>query len=294
MAELGLQLNKTVVLANSIISDSTSSGCNTKTVEFARKTLSRCDAVIVRDHQSFEYVKAKMPEIDCGHIPDSLFTWYPIIEKSTSAVPGNGDFILPFPETKENLGKLDFTKPYICLGGSAAAPKNWEKSIEFFTRLLSKLQELGYNVYLTECCGGDSFLQSVAAKTGVGLIPVKTSVFMGGAILANARVFISGRYHPSILAALGGTPCIFLGSVANKMLSLQKVLGYENPREFPLYPTDQEIEEMLELGRTYLHQGKELRNKIKEVARQCCEEVLQLPEILCNKVASSTSHVTRN
>ena len=156
--------------------------------------------------------------------------------------------------------------------------------MEYFTRLLVRVRELGYAVYLTENCGGDSFLETVAAREGVGLVPVYTSVFMSAAILANARLFISGRYHPSILASLGGTPCIFLGSSAHKMHSLQKILGYENPHEFSVYPSELELEKILEMARDYLDKGESLRMKIKAYARKRCAEALRLPLIIYESV----------
>ncbi len=289
MAELGLQLNKKVVFVNALISDCPITGCNQKTLEYARKTLSRCNAVVVRDHQSLEYVKKEMPEALSSLVPDSLFTWYPIIEKNGSVVPGNGDFILPYPENKDNLGKLDFSKQYICIGGSAQAAKDPEKSTEYFTRLLVKIQELGYPVYLTENCGRDSFLQEIADKEGVGLIPVYTSIFMSGAILANARLFISGRYHPTILASLGGTPCIFLGSSAHKMHSIQKLLEYEYIHEFNVHPSSSEIEEILDLSRKYLKRGEILREGIKAVAKKRYEEAIRLPDIIFERVTNAAS-----
>jgi polysaccharide pyruvyl transferase WcaK-like protein len=284
MAELGLQLNKTVVFANGLVSDCPSTGRNVETLGFARNTLSRCDALIVRDYQSLEFVRTEMPEANCSLVPDSLFTWYPIIENAGSEIPANGDFIIPYPENKNSFGKLDFSMPYICIGGSALAAKDKKRSAEHFSLLVEKAKGLGYPVYLTENCGGDSFLQKVAAETGVGLVPVETAIFMGGAILANARLFISGRYHPSILASLGGTPCIFLGSSAHKMHSLQKVLGYENPHEFSVYPSGSELEEILEMARDYLDQGESLRMIIKANSSKRCAEALRLPAIIHERV----------
>lgn len=289
MAALGLQLNKKVAFVNTMFSDCPITGRNLKTLKFARTTLSRCDAVVVRDYQSLEYVANEMPEVVCSIVPDSLFTWYSIIEKNRSAVPGNGDFILPFPESRYNLGKLDFSKPYICIGGSALASYDQINSIDYFARLLVKIQELGYPVYLTENCGGDSFLQAVAIKEGVGLVPVQTSIFMSGAILANARLFVSGRYHPAILASLGGTPCIFLGADAHKMHSLQKLLEYEYIREFPVFPSSADIEEICYLAGEYLKQGETLREKMKAVAKRRCEEALRLPDIIYERVTNTAS-----
>ena len=119
MAELGLRLDKKVVFANGLLSDCPTTGRNLKTLDYARKTLSRCNAVIVRDYESLEYVRSEIPAAVSSLVPDSLFTWFPIIEKFGAGIPTNGDFVLPFRENRNNLGKLDFSKPYICIGGSA-------------------------------------------------------------------------------------------------------------------------------------------------------------------------------
>lgn len=287
MAELGLRLNKKVVFVNALVSDCPLTGRNLETLAYARKTLSQCHAVIVRDYQSFEYVTTQMPAADCSLIPDSLFTWYPIMEHAKSEIPANGDFIISFPENKSSFGKLDFSKPYICIGGSALAWKNREQSIKHFSILLARVRELGYPVYLTQNCAGDSFLQTVAANEGVGLVPGNTAIFMCGAILANARLFISGRYHPSILASLGGTPCIFLGSSAHKMHSLQKILEYKYIREFPLYSSTEETDEILELAKDYLNQGEGLRRRIKAVAEKRSNEAIRLADVIYERVANT-------
>ena len=280
MAELGLHLQKKVVYANGLMSDCPTTGRNRETLGFARNILSRCNTVLVRDYQSLEFVKTEIPGAKCALVPDSLFTWYPALESSAAEIPANGDYIIPFPEHANSFGKLDFAKPYICVGGSALAAKDMHKSAIHFTTLYERIKGLGYPVYLTENCGGDSFLRSVAAETGAGLIPVETAIFMGGAILANARLFISGRYHPSILASLGGTPCIFLGSSAHKMHSLQRILGYEKPREFPVHPDESDLDEVEALARDYLGQGESLRKNIKENAAKRCAEALRLPVMI--------------
>lgn len=289
MAELGLHLNKKVVFVNAIVSDCPLTGRNLETLAYARKTLSRCHAVIVRDYESLEYVRTEIPTADCSIVPDSLFTWYPLLKDARSKIPANGDFIIPYPENTGSFGKLDFSKPYICIGGSALAAKNDEESAKHFSRLLVKVKELGYPVYLTQNCIGDSFLQIVAANEGVGLVPCNTAIFMGGAILANARLFISGRYHPTILASLGGTPCIFLGSNAHKMHSLQKLLEYEYIREFPVYPSVEETDEILELARNYLSRGERLRRKIKAVAGKRSSEAMRLADIIYERVVGTES-----
>ena len=289
MIALGIHLGKKVAFVNALVSDCPTTGRNKETLSAARKALSRCNATVLRDQQSFDYVKDEMPEVAADLVPDSLFTWNSIIQKYQYEIPASGDVLVPYPEQRENLGKLDFSKPYICIGGSAAAVGNQEKAEEHFSLIVEKAKLLGYEVYLTENDGRDGFLRSVAARTGTAYVPVNTSIFAAGAILANARLFISGRYHPTILASMGGTPCIFLGSTAHKMQSLQQLLEYDCIREFPVFPCAAECDEMLELAREYLGRGKPLREKIRDVARRRCEEATTLPKIIMDRVKIAAS-----
>lgn len=285
MIELGLRLKKPVFLVNSMISDCPISGRNAATVSAARKLFARCQAVSLRDLESLEYVKKEMPETNASFIPDSLFGWYPRYESHDSRPPIDGDFLLPFPEREELWGKLDFSKPYICVGGGALAASQRDRAIPAYVRLVQALKELGLRVYLTENDTPDSFLHQVAEETSVGIVPVDAPILLCGAVLAHARLFISGRYHPSIFAALGGTPCIFLGSHAHKMQSISRLLEYETHREFSGVPGETEIAAITMMARDYLAQGEKLRLRIRRVAEKRCHEVKALPEFLHHELA---------
>lgn len=284
MAELGMRLKKKVFFINSMISDCPLTGRNLKTLASARSVLSKCQAVALRDPVSLEYVRKEMPEVNCTYIPDSLFALYPSFEKSRSYLPADGNFAIPYPEQNEYLGKLDFSKPYICVGGTALASQEGERLITGYLRLLTEIKKLGYEIYLTENDGPDSFLREIAITNNFGLIPARTPIFMAGAILANAKLFISGRYHPSIFASFGGTPCIFLESHAHKMSSLQKVLEYGGSKQFSAFPDDSEMSEIVSTARIYLDQGEVLRDKIRNVAAKRCEEARQLPAFIESKI----------
>ena len=43
-------------------------------------------------------------------------------------------------------------------------------------------------------------------------------------LLANAAVFVSGRWHPSILASTGGTPSVMFSGNSHKMRGLAEIL----------------------------------------------------------------------
>jgi polysaccharide pyruvyl transferase WcaK-like protein len=285
MAALGTHLGKKVAFVNALVSDCPTTGRNLSVLSAARTVLSKCSAVVLRDRESFDYVRREMPAVSPDLVPDSLFTWFPLIDRLRSEIPANGDLLLPFPGDRENHGKINFSKPYICIGGSAAAVANPQKAIEHYSQMVEKAKTLGFEIYLTENDGRDEFLRAVAARTRTAYIPVHTSIFAAGAILANARLFISGRYHATILASIGGTPCIFLGSSAHKMRSLQEVLEYDHIREFPVFASADEYEEIVSLSREYLRRGRELREKIRSVARKRCDEAMALPELVLDRVS---------
>jgi polysaccharide pyruvyl transferase WcaK-like protein len=276
LAELGLRMKKKVVIANSIVSDCPITGCNRQIYEYAKKIFSKCAAVILRDYQSFKYVNQKMEIHHSILVPDSLFYWYPVLSNSASSIPYNGDFILSYPEKFDYLGKLKFSNPYICISGSALAGKNYKKTIEYYSQMVSEIARLGYDIYLVETCEVDKFLQKVAKKLKVNLIPSNIPIFMGGAILANASLFISGRFHPSILASLGGTPCVFLSSNAHKMKSVQNMLEYEYIKEFSLHDFSM-LKDIYNLSQKYINAGTKMRHQIKDVVQKRYNEVIDLP-----------------
>lgn len=291
MIELGIRLGKPVFLVNSMISDCPLTGRNAGTLSHAKRLFAQCRALALRDPESLSYVKEEIPEANSFMIPDSLFAWFPYYEDENWSLPRNGDFLLPHPEKDEYWGKLDFSEPYICIGGGALAASDPLRSAQCYERLVDAISQMGCRVYLTENDLSDSFLQKIARDKNLGIIPADAPILMCGAVLANARLFISGRYHPSIFASLGGTPCIFLASHAHKMGSLSHLLGYDVHREFSAFPDDSSAAEIASLARNYLDQGEVLRTKMRRVAKLRCEEAMQLPAFVKEYMASSTSRV---
>ncbi len=278
MIELGVTLNKKVFYVNGIISDCPFTGRNEKNLASARRTLAKCAAVLVRDPESLEYVRKEMPEAKSEYIPDALFSWFPVYERYGGCVPPNGDFVIPPIEKTEYFGKLDFSKPYICIGGSSWAASFQSEAVDHYLHLLEGVRRLGLSVYLTQNCAGDRFLQEVARKSGCGFVPWNTPIMMAGAILANARAFVSGRFHPAIFASLGGTPCVFLAAHSHKMASLQKTLEYDVHSTFPAMPGDHDIDEIASLTQRYIAAGESMRSNIKAVVASCCAQAEQLPQ----------------
>lgn len=266
MIELASHLKKPVFYVNCIISDCPNTGRNVDDVKSANASLVKCRSVLVRDFESLRYVKSVMTGVNCHFLPDALFSWQSRMKDSIRNLPVNGDFTIPFPEQQEHFGKLDFSEPFICIGGSSEAAYHPEKATIYYERLFECTHKLGHKVFLIQADEADQFLNRIASSRGAGIVPVGTPILLCGAILSNARLLISGRYHPSIYASLGGTPCIFLGAHSHKMSSLQPVLEYEEMNEFGAFPSGEETDRILELASRYIERGQELRDKILSTA----------------------------
>ena len=123
------------------------------------------------------------------------------------------------------------------------------------------------------------FEKEVSKNTNTPLIPKDTPILAGAKILSKAKVYISGRYHPAIMASLGGTPCVFMSSNSHKTKSVQEILEYQDICEFSVIPSDKEIDEMVKLAEARAN-DKALRKKIKNRCNYLSEETKKQKEVL--------------
>jgi hypothetical protein len=64
------------------------------------------------------------------------------------------------------------------------------------------------------------------------------------------------------------------------MTSLQQVLEYEQPRQFPLFFSRQDIEDIISLSVEYTRQGDSLRSNIRNVASRRCREASNIAQFI--------------
>jgi polysaccharide pyruvyl transferase WcaK-like protein len=275
--ELSNYLKKPVFYVNAIVSECPTYGINDTTVVYAKSTLSKCKSIAVRDIQSHQLAKELFPDINVEYYPDALFTWFKLIDEDCNILE-QSDFIIGHPE--KEFGKWDFSRPYICIGGSSLAAHYKKEAIKHYKILVNTLKKTNTNIYLVQTCNGDSFLNDVSELTGVKIIPLTTPILSGGYILSNAKLFVSGRYHPSILASLGGTPCIFLGSNSHKTKSLQTTLQYNNVEEFSALPDEKECDVIFEKAKKILNNEKDMRNNILKAVEKRSNESRNILDLI--------------
>lgn len=268
------EMGKDVFFLNAMLSDDPNFPHNEKTIKMFKPILEKCERVSVRENVSFEYCKKFFPGANVKLIPDALFTWYDLI--NDGHIVTNGKYYMPHVEESDEFYKnYDFTEPYICVAGSSSYQigANQELAIQSYSNLVEKIKtEFGLKVYIMQVCEGDAFLKVVGKITSTSVIPLTMPIVSAGKILANASLFISGRYHPAILASLGGTPCVLMGSNSHKTISLQELLQYDNPHEYEVLPDINECTEIIKEARRKYNRGIFERNRIKNR----CQELNKL------------------
>lgn len=274
---------KPVFYINALASDCPVSGRDLESVQFISRVLEKCAAIALRDPESERIMREILPNQKIYCIPDALFYWQKRVKEYIEMIPPNGNMLLPRGEADDcQYDTLRFDRPYICIGRSSLAAWEPERSIEPYINLIYEVKKIGLTVYLFISCSGDTLLRKVAEMTGTPFIPLQTPVVAATAILANAKVVISGRFHPSIMASLNGTPCIFLSANAHKSNSLQKMLGYQNNEVFSVRPDTNEIKKISDLAKEYLRKGEGLRKEIMSTVRKYADNTSALLSIIDN------------
>lgn len=271
-----LNLGKKVYLVNAMFSDCPRSPRNHNTIKELEPLLIKCKYVSARDSFSFDYISNNMPKVNIHYFPDALFTWKQRLDNTPKIL--SGSYILPFgAENDLSFDALDFSTPYICVSGSSAAAWTQESAYLGYKKFLERLKkEFNIPIYLIEVCPGDKFLHRVGRDLGLPCVHVQTPILAGAKILSNAALYISGRFHPSILASLGGTPCVFFGSNSHKTMSLQTELLYDEVKEFSAIPQENEFDDIIRLAESKIKQGSILREKVLGIAQLRSDEAEEL------------------
>ena len=257
------KMGKKVYFLNGMLSKDPYSDENKKTIELLKPIFSKAEVISVREQYSYKYAQQNFENINLKHYPDALFSWYKMINDDFRIT--NGKYVMGIQgATDEAFYEFDFSKPYICISGSSAvgnASKNKKEAIDKYSELVNKVK-------------------NVSKITNTPIIAIDTPILAVGKILANSRVFISGRYHPAILSSLGGTPCIFMSSNSHKTRSVQELLKYDEMKEYNVLPNEDEINEIVKKAREDIEKGEDLRKRIKERCLKLSEETIKQKELL--------------
>lgn len=277
-----LKMGKKVFFMNAMFSDDPHSPHNEKMIALVDDLLSKCDVVTVREEMSKAYADKYLPHVKTVVYPDALFSWFDMVNDDHK-VDNLRYYMGHSSECDEFYKDVDFNKPYALIAASSAGiiGENYNKTIEAYCNLVSQAKnKLGMFVYLIQVCEGDFFLAEVGKRTNTLMIPMDTPILAAAKILAQASIFISGRYHPAIMASLGGTPCVFMTSNSHKTKSVQMILDYNDVKEYPVIPSSNDVDIMMNEAIIKLKKGSELRNKIKDKTMILSREARELKELI--------------
>lgn len=275
---LARRMGKGIFWINGMISLDPASPFNVETRDAAQQAL-RGAKIATRDDRSLALAQDILPGMVSASFPDALFTWSPFYRRNAALAYDASRLIPAFDRTATSRPKCT-DDAYIALSGSSQSAKNQKKATESYTQLAQALTSLGLPVLLVETCVGDVFLRDVARKTGLPRLGVNAPIMAGAAVMANARAFVSGRWHPGIMAALGGTPSVFMSSNSHKTAALQDMLGYPAAHEYSAFPSATDIDRIVADTKMLLAQGADRRRQIAETAAERAEEAWDMLQVL--------------
>lgn len=202
---------------NGMVSRSADGEASPRVITDAQELLTDASLFTVRDARSAE-ISAEFGLPAPHVVPDALFSWNPpplgdaARQALTAAWPNEGHRV----ELED--------RRYVCVGGSSWYSKLRPPPVDSYIEMVEGIHRAGLAAVLIECDPMDRFLQDVATATGAVYVPWNAHIIVHAEILGRAGAFISGRYHPTILAARGGTPAVTFGSNSHKMSSLMDLL----------------------------------------------------------------------
>jgi polysaccharide pyruvyl transferase WcaK-like protein len=208
---------------------------------------------------------------------------YTVTDKDswTAAVSRPGYFDV-WPDVAQ---PFDPSRPYVCVGGSSIylrADRPAYDPIPGFIRLCTLLkQEFGQVVLTAPDWTDQRIFRPVAEALGMPLIGLYTPTLQVVDILGHAQAYISGRWHPSILASVGGTPIVTLTANTYKTQALVRQMHL--PEEtFDALKIHETAADIVALTRCLVQEGDKQRERIRNRAQELARLSLRNVRLLKN------------
>lgn len=222
---LAAEMGKAVAIVNGMLSRCPSTPTSQQAVEETASAFNTASFVSFRDLKS-QAIAQEFGIQQVRHHPDALFAWREqFVELFQSG-------LLPiqalqgFPERfGSHVTSAETSRPIVISAGSKHPSDIRSHTVEFYRELVRCVRRDFEHPVVLLAPGGDYFLADIANEQGVTFVEAETNVLVGAKFLSTAGAYISGRYHPSIMASLGGTSCVFLESNSHKTESLSTLLG---------------------------------------------------------------------
>lgn len=229
IVHMAVALERPVRMVNSILSDSTAFPQSTMVVAAVGQALGKCEEIVYRDPVSLRLHQSLYPQLGASWKPDALFVWSHEARQLVRA-RSFGPYTEGLPSPVQSL--LASREPFVVVSGTSA---RFDRSSarRGLREVVAELRRRAIPPVIVATDTGDRWMLEIAEEMEVPSVEPTIPLSAGVALLAHAACFVSGRYHPSIMASLAGTPCVFMSSNSHKTLSLQELLDVADPVELP-------------------------------------------------------------
>lgn len=272
--ELAALAGRPVHLVNTMLSRGPDGETDEAVVTAVGGVLERAASVSWRDRESLRLSRLLFPELPATFHPDALFVWRGEVRRIASDEAAG-----PFGERLSPTVLRALRSPYVAVsGGSLKRPDAGRKATK--SRLLGVLEGLrsaGCAPVVVATCAGDAWMLRAAEEIGAPVVPADVPLAAGANVLGRAQAFLSGRYHPSILASLAGTPCVFMRSNSHKTRSLPELLESSQTQDLPFFNEDQSTEQIVEAAVAAVSGAAAERVRVRRVVDSLATMTEQTP-----------------
>ena len=251
-----IKFNKYTVIANHTVDPR-----NVNAFEMISNIYPYLDHAILRETLSLELLE-KHGVKNGEFAPDALFTY----ENQTHWHP-----------SKELSRLIDFNNPYICVGDSSAFQNKygglkWPVA-QFLSMMIEQLKVVCPQIIFVDGFNGQhEDVNQVLKNTGIPSVNLTNCDYHElFHILKGALIFISGRWHASILSVLANTPILLWGSDSHKTKSLYPLLDYKY-RFFELDSMPANLPELINEVKKVLDESDTIKILFKEKVEKFSKE----------------------
>lgn len=207
-----VKYGKTVIIVNHTVDPN-----NDNVFEIISNLYPRLDKVLVRERLSLPVLESHGVH-NAQFVPDALFAYCPKTEE--------------WKPSAELSRQIDFSKPYICLGDSSGIRNGYGKVrwnvYEVYKQIIDELRKnVRQIVFVDGFSGTHPVINQLIRQEGLGYVNLYNCSYHDlYQVFKRASLFVSGRWHSSILCTLANTPILLWGADSHKTRSLYELLDY--------------------------------------------------------------------
>ncbi|MCR5696576.1 MAG: polysaccharide pyruvyl transferase family protein [Marinilabiliaceae bacterium] len=238
-------------------------------VKFNLPTLIVNHTVDPNNYNAFEIIEAVYPKLDKVFVRETLSI--PLLEKhNVKNAEFVADALFSF-KSDENWepsntlrNQIDFSKPFICLGDSSGI-KNAYSQVKWdvcavYSDIIAGLRTIvDQIVFIDGYNGCNENINRVIKQNKIGHIYLNNCSYKElYQVLKRAKLFVSGRWHASILSILANTPILCWGADSHKTRSLYTLLDYKY-RFFEVASLPANIPELIDEAKRITNDAQQIK-----------------------------------